>query len=97
MLKIKMDKSIEELDTENTKIVHNTYSVGDYIHYYKMHNDTIITTNGEIIKNILNNLYIVNNFDTKMYEKITIYNIINKFDEIDTMNQSLSPTSSFNI
>ena len=85
-----MDKSIEKLDTDNNKIIHNSYSIGDYIHYYKIEKDIITTASGVITKNILNDLYIVNNNDTKIYEKINIYNIINKVDDTDVFNQSIN-------
>ena len=69
------------MNQENNKTV---YTNGDYIRYYKLHNkNTLIKTNGLIYKSIKDNLFVVINADTNLYERIKINDIIGKLDNLD--------------
>jgi len=79
-----LNKSIEELETMNQEINKTLYTTGDYIRYYKLYNkNKLIKTNGIIYKSIRDNLFVVINSDTNLYEKIKINDIIGKLDDID--------------
>jgi hypothetical protein len=79
--------------TEVTEVINynRKYDVGDHISYYIIdkENDIFIKSNGIIKKVIENNLFIVNNIDTNIYDKISYNNIINKVKNIDVFDKFL--------
>jgi len=78
-----LNKSIEDLYTMNQENNKTVYTTGDYIRYYKLHHNMLIKTNGLIYKSIKDNLFVVINADTNLYEKIKMYDIIGKLDDLD--------------
>ena len=76
------DKDQEIIDKKYIK-----YDIGDHVKYYKVNDNKFSISKGLIIKNIFNHLFVVNNVDTNVHEKINYNDIIKKLDyNIDITN-----------